>query len=1436
MSNAVFTITPATPIVLTPNGGEVLQSQCNYNITWNAATYYSTVRIDYSLNNGTTWINYVTSTSNDGIQSWAVPNTPSTQCLVKVSNTADLLVNDVSNAVFTIAQPVTVTAANGGETWYGCSTYNITWNRTNCAYSWALYYSTNNGTTWNTIISSVLTTAGLTQSYNWLVPNGITSTQCLIKIEDTSYPTTVFDISNANFTINPSNDITVTSPNGAEVWQGLSSQTITWTNLPSASGQYTLQYSTNNGASYTNIITNITGNSYNWTVPNIPSTTCLIKVIDYVNTCKFDVSNAVFTITPATPIVLTPNGGEVLYSGVAYNISWNAATYYSTVRIDYSINNGASWINYLTSTSNDGIQNWTIPNVSSTQCLVKVSNTADVLVNDVSNAVFTIKPAVTIITPNGDNGVTIWGGCTVTSITFDRSPAWNTYQIEYSINNGTTWTIITSSFVTAANPATYNWNIPNTPSTQVLVKVTPVSTAYPDQSDATFTITKPVTIIQPNFGGIMTVGSIYNISWSSDGISNVYDLFYSTTGGSSFTNIITGYVTSTNTYAWTVPATLSTNCKIWVRDNINSCKSDTSDIAFTISNTSAPLTITTPNGISDTLNGCHTKTITWTESPVTGTYDIAYSLNSGTTWINIVTSYATVSGTYNWVVPNTINSNQVLLRVRSTGTPTTFDLTDAYFTIRNGNLVASPTSVSVCSSVPVSLNATGGFNYNWTPSTGLSATNIPNPVATLSASQTYYVQSINGSCILTDTVTINITTSGTTASVAISVSPNDSICTGTPVTYTSVPANGGSAPVYQWKVNGVNVGAGGTTYASSTMNNSDVVTCLMTSNLACVAGSPATSNSIAMSVSPAVTPAVSVSTSPGTTICTGTNVTFTTTPTNGGTTPSYQWQLNGANIGTNSSTFSNSGLANGDIVTVTLTSNANCLTTTSVTSSNITMTVNSVPNQPVSVSGSASVCSGTSNTYSVASVAGATSYTWTLPGGWTGTSATNSINATASTTSGIISVTANNTCGNSAAQTLAVVVNTLPTTPGTISGATAICSGSLNTYSISAVAGATSYTWTLPGGWTGTSTSTNINATAGATSGNVTVTANNACGNSIMQTLAVVSTSIPATPSTIFGSATICDGASDVYSITAVAGATSYTWTLPGGWSGTSTTNSISATAGSTGGTITVTANNACGNSIAQTLVVTVNSGTPATPGTILGTATICEGTTNTYSITAIAGATSYTWTLPGAWTGTSTTNSINATTDATSGNITVTANNGCGISAPQTFAVVVNPSPIVTYTQSPALVCETATSVVLGTSSPAGGTYSGTAVTGSTFNASVAGIGTFSILYSFTDANSCTNSASSNIMVDACLGVDQNAGVNEIVIYPNPTSDVINVIMNGVKLSHITITDVLGKVVYEIDSSLEKTEINLTNFQSGIYFIQIQTEGSTITKKVVKN
>ena len=231
-------------------------------------------------------------------------------------------------------------------------------------------------------------------------------------------------------------------------------------------------------------------------------------------------------------------------------------------------------------------------------------------------------------------------------------------------------------------------------------------------------------------------------------------------------------------------------------------------------------------------------------------------------------------------------------------------------------------------------------------------------------------------------------------SIALTTGTNPT-CTGSSVTFTATPTNGGTTPAYQWKINGTNVGTNSSIFTSSTITSGQVVTCVMTSNLPGVTGNPATSNSITMTINSAVAPSVSIALTSGTNpSCTGAAKTFTATPTNGGTTPSYQWKVNGVNAGTNSATFSTSTLTASQVVTCVLTSNLACANPSTATSNGITVSFNAAVTPAVSIaitSGSNPSAAGASVTFTATPTNGGTtpSYQWKVNGVNAGTNAAN---------------------------------------------------------------------------------------------------------------------------------------------------------------------------------------------------------------------------------------------------------------------------------------------------------------------------------------------------------------------------------------------------------------------------------------------------------------
>jgi PKD-like domain len=450
------------------------------------------------------------------------------------------------------------------------------------------------------------------------------------------------------------------------------------------------------------------------------------------------------------------------------------------------------------------------------------------------------------------------------------------------------------------------------------------------------------------------------------------------------------------------------------------------------------------------------------------------------------------------------------------------------------------------------------------------------------------------------------------------------------------------------------------------------------------------------------------------TVCQGQNTVVYTVPVVAGAT-SYTWTYSGtgATFTSTTNTVSINFSANATSGNLNVTANNSCGPGAAQT---IAITVNPLPAQPGAFTvSSATVCQGQNAVvYTVPVVAGATSYTWTYSGtGATFTSTTNtvSINFSASATAGTLSGVANNSCGPSLARTLAITVNPLPTQPGafTVSSAT-VCQGqNAVVYTVPVVGGATSYTWTYSGTgatFTSTTNSVSINYSGIATSGTLSVVANNSCGPSLARTLAITVNTLTAQPGAFtVSSVTVCQGQNAVvYTVPVVGGATSYTWTYSGtGATFASTTNSVSInfSASATGGNLSVVANSSCGPSLARTLTITVNTFTTQPGAFTLSSATVCQGQNAVvYTVPVVVGATSYTWTYTGTGaTFASTTNSvsINYSSTATAGTLSVVANNSCGPSLARTLAITVNPLPTQpgAFTVSSATVCQGQNTVI---------------------------------------------------------------------------------------------------------------------------------------------
>lgn len=204
-----------------------------------------------------------------------------------------------------------------------------------------------------------------------------------------------------------------------------------------------------------------------------------------------------------------------------------------------------------------------------------------------------------------------------------------------------------------------------------------------------------------------------------------------------------------------------------------------------------------------------------------------------------------------------------------------------------------------------------------------------------------------------DDVVVNVSA---TVAPTISIAPaTTGLCAGAIIQLTAAITNGGSSPVISWSQNGIAVGTNNDTI-SLALQNGDIVAASLTSNSACATVAVVQSNNYIAALSAYVTPVVTISAVPGTTICQGQVVNVTAQPVDGGTTPVYDWLVNGLSVGSGSSYQSNS-FQQGDLVSVVMTSSAPCVTQATATSN--VVQISTFPGLSVQVFGGGNVCPGT---------------------------------------------------------------------------------------------------------------------------------------------------------------------------------------------------------------------------------------------------------------------------------------------------------------------------------------------------------------------------------------------------------------------------------------------------------------------------------------------
>lgn len=689
---------------------------------------------------------------------------------------------------------------------------------------------------------------------------------------------------------------------------------------------------------------------------------------------------------------------------------------------------------------------------------------------------------------------------------------------------------------------------------------------------------------------------------------------------------------------------------------------------------------------------------------------------------------------------------------------------------------------SICNGSTATLSATHNGIANtitWSPSGSLSSSTITNPVAspTTTTTYTFSVSNVLG-CATTDTVTINVRS---LPDVNAGVDDN-SICIGSTA---NLSATAGAAS-YLWSPS--------TGLSSNSISNPVTSATATTTYTVVVTSSNGCTNSGSVTVT--VNPLPLADAGPNEVVCTGASAQLSAS---GGT--QYTW--------TPSTGLSNTSISNPIAsptvnttyyVTVTNANGCSSIDSLSVTISSA-LTANAGADD--------SICIGSNTTLNGT---GGGTYVWTPAASLSNASIYNPIASPTVTTTYILTV-ASGSCSDN--DTITIVVNSLPT--ANAGADDAICFGSSTSLSAS---GGTGFNWSPS---TGLSSSTINNPVAdptATTTYTVEVTDANGCVDTDEITITV--NALPTADAGL--DANICTGGN--VQLNASGGGT-YQWTPSTGLSDATISNPVASPTVNTTYYVTVTDANSCSHT--DSIVVTIAASLTANAGT---DDTICAGE----SVTLMgSGGGNYSWSPSGSLSNSSIYNPIATPTTTTTYTLTVSS----GLcSDDDVITVQVKSLPTVTFNLIDTVCLTTPTFTITG-GTPTGGTYSGTGVSGGTFNANTAGIGSHTIVYSYTDPTTgCTNQAAELIVVDACAGINENNITSTMLIYPNPTVGIFTIEYPANGWMMIEVIDLTGKLVYSKEvnevNPKYKTTLDISNHASGVYNVRIISNENTANKRLI--
>lgn len=644
--------------VIAPNGGEALLAGSEQVIRWNSAGDVKKVNIEYSKDNFKNDFHEIArGAENSGSFTWKVPDDLSTAVKVRVMDSLDPRIYDMSDISFRTTGKFELVSPNWNERWEAGSTQKIVWKTTGTVPNVKLEYSTDD---FEKTVYPIVDSLKNEGEYQWKVPDHISQT-VKVRVSDVRDPQ-VFDVSNDTFAITGS--LKVLAPQPGARWLTGSFQEIRWQSTGTIPLVHLYYQTSKNEGDWTPIAENFqSSGSYMWQVPDDIDSQAKVRVMD-AGDKKVAAESEPFSIIGGLRL-LNPQGGEQWTAGTKRKIAWQTVGTIPAVDLEYKTTKDDKWQPIEKSYANTGSYVWEVPSNLAGALMVRVVDSRDPFVEAVHSSASNIIAGFSIKAPNGGEE---WKMGTEQNIEWQTTGDAEKVRLEYSKDGFKK--DIREIIAAASNLGSYTWKVPDDAALTAQVRVSDATNpAAHAISNQPFRIYGAFDIQIPKGGEKFEVGSMATLVWKTLGTIPSVKIEYSHDDFNKDARLIEGSAPNEGQYSWSVPDDIGNGYQIRISDVRDPKTEAYSKDHFSVVGN---FHLLYPVGGEDLIAGTIAR-ITWKGAGSVPVVRIDYSEDDFQKSFNTIADKAPNSGAYEWTVPNLIG-RKFKLRIWDPSQPDSMDV------------------------------------------------------------------------------------------------------------------------------------------------------------------------------------------------------------------------------------------------------------------------------------------------------------------------------------------------------------------------------------------------------------------------------------------------------------------------------------------------------------------------------------------------------------------------------------------------------------------------------------------------------------------------------------------------------------------------------------------------------------------------------------------